>query len=35
MLAEASELVAALELAPVEALELAEKFSVYCLILLP
>lgn len=35
MLAEASELVAVLELALVEALELVEKFSVCCLILLP
>ena len=35
MLTGASELVAVLESALVEALELAEKFSVYCLILLP
>ncbi len=35
MPAEASELVAALEFALVEVLELVEKFSVYCPILLP
>ena len=35
MLVEVSELVAVLELALVEALELVEKYSVYCPILLP